>query len=544
MNTIYLKENLVFKSKKNKIIILNVLSIIAIFTVIMVSVWEGQYSNDAHHWGLMLSNAKDFYEGQIPYKDIFIQYGILTTIIHAFSYAFLGGNLIGLILITSLFYGAGLWILYILAAYVSKSYLLAFYILMTAVLIHPVVIYPWSNYMAFPFLMMGVFWAIKYPIKNHYRFLSGLILGCAVLAREGLAPAVFIFLCVSIAVDCYINKLNNTNTLKIVFYSLIGFLFPFIIFSLYLLMEDLFQYWYVLSWKLPKIYANTWFSHMSGIKILSPLFNTLVNGIFELKARIIIFSLLFLTNFIVLFVCFCQLNKNSDSVKYFKIAIYTLLLASSALHSAEIFRMSTGSIVGLIAVYTLLKKFKIDSIFFSIISIILLIGIVKYNEAGNSFIPVRLSSDELEKVNYPKYFKNQRWNKNVSEYYKKIDNDLRTILAANCNIKYHFNYTRDTFLQIISPFSKYQIAPFYMPENVSALRPDIGHKEKMESEKSLIILQMVENIHRDLYKPPNDYFIYRKYFTPDLNFLPKEHTLLIMVPNDCNIKLNGINIKN
>ena len=54
--------------------------------VVLFSIWQGAYNIDPHHWGLMLSNAKDLYEGQTPYQDIFIQYGILTTILQAFAF--------------------------------------------------------------------------------------------------------------------------------------------------------------------------------------------------------------------------------------------------------------------------------------------------------------------------------------------------------------------------------------------------------------------------------------------------------------------------
>ena len=110
--------------------------------VVGLSVWQGQYSLDPHHWGLMLSDAKDLFEGKLPYQEIFIQYGIFTTLIHAFAYIFLGGNLIGLILITSVLYAIGLWFLFLLATYITKSNWLASLIVLTAVLTHPIVIYP------------------------------------------------------------------------------------------------------------------------------------------------------------------------------------------------------------------------------------------------------------------------------------------------------------------------------------------------------------------------------------------------------------------
>ena len=47
-------------------------------------IWQGQYINDGYHWGFIFSNAVDFLDGKLPNKEIFIQYGVLSTLIHAF----------------------------------------------------------------------------------------------------------------------------------------------------------------------------------------------------------------------------------------------------------------------------------------------------------------------------------------------------------------------------------------------------------------------------------------------------------------------------
>ena len=73
--------------------------------IVFFSLWQGAYDIDPHHWGLMLSNAKDLYEGLIPYKDIFIQYGILTTILQALAFG-IGKNMLSIILITSICYAS------------------------------------------------------------------------------------------------------------------------------------------------------------------------------------------------------------------------------------------------------------------------------------------------------------------------------------------------------------------------------------------------------------------------------------------------------
>ena len=65
--------------------------------------WQGMYNNDPVHWGFMLKNAIDLKNGLIPFKDIFIQYGILTTVAHSIS-LLIYENLFSLIIITNLFF--------------------------------------------------------------------------------------------------------------------------------------------------------------------------------------------------------------------------------------------------------------------------------------------------------------------------------------------------------------------------------------------------------------------------------------------------------
>ena len=45
--------------------------------------WQGQYTNDGYHWGFVFSMALDILDGKLPYKEIFIQYGLVSTLIHA-----------------------------------------------------------------------------------------------------------------------------------------------------------------------------------------------------------------------------------------------------------------------------------------------------------------------------------------------------------------------------------------------------------------------------------------------------------------------------
>ena len=60
--------------------LINLLTILIFFTYSIIVI---RYQYDGHHIGLIYSNSIDLLNGKLPYKEIFIQYGILTTIINS-----------------------------------------------------------------------------------------------------------------------------------------------------------------------------------------------------------------------------------------------------------------------------------------------------------------------------------------------------------------------------------------------------------------------------------------------------------------------------
>ena len=67
-------------SKKIKNLIL--LSIVPFFSLIN-SILQAQYEYDGFHWGLVLYTADSLNLGLLPYKEVFVHYGILTSKINA-----------------------------------------------------------------------------------------------------------------------------------------------------------------------------------------------------------------------------------------------------------------------------------------------------------------------------------------------------------------------------------------------------------------------------------------------------------------------------
>lgn len=503
------------------------------------TLWQGQYSYDPHHWGLMLSNAKDLFEGKIPYKDIYIQYGFLTTAIHAFSYWFFGKNLFSIIFITGIAYSIGVWLIYLVSLAVSKSLKIALFSVFICFLVHPIAIYPWSNYISFPFFMAGIFFISNEKINLKNYFLSGLFFGLAILSRETIAPAIIFSLILSSLLDYFDEKKGLLNILKPKIYLVIGLILPITIFLIYLQTYNLVEYWHKLSWEVPKIFSTILFPGTVGLKSLKSFAHTLIYNFLLLDFRWNFFFLLLSVNFFILINKFFILtNKLAKKEKFFKtpclnfILISSLLGVSNSLHINEIFRLATISSIGVITLFIFLERHKHLNVIFLLFAYTLSATFLTLN-TGNYFYP----SSDLKKnafsVNSIEYFKGQKWPIKTIDYYQNIDEDLKNIFILNCGIQYHYNDSPDSFLKVISPFRQYQISPYAQPDFFNDLRPDLDFKSKITQASDILIFKSLLDSDLANFKIPLGFYAYSKYSTPPNVFSSKNQSLLILIPNSC-----------
>lgn len=500
------------------------------------TIWQGSYNLDPHHWGLMLSNAKDLYEGKLPYKEIFIQYGFLTTIIQSIAFS-LFGTLEAIISITSLAYIIGIVLIYFITFELTKNLKLSVYSLISCFLVHPIVIYPWANYIAFPFIALGIFLCIKNSKNAIYLFFSGLSFGMAFLSREGLLPTILFIFISSALIEAMNSDVNKISTFGFNFGSMFfGFLLPILIFLIYLSHYDLLFYWYKLSWQLPKIYIFEMFPDVSkfgGFYALFSLCKFMIQSTLKFDFRWIIFSLITLLNLIIIFSFTLKKNFYFLRVELIKISFWSLALLTSSLHLFEIFRLATGSIIGIIVFFVFFEHYKKADLIFLVLSISLVFSSGK-SDSGNYFFPDKSIIETAKYVDSPSFFKGQKWKPEVSTYYENIDNDLKRI-KSSCNIKFQYNGTLDAFLQVLSPFAQYQIAPFFTIKSFDALRSDLNFTEKIKKADDLIVLEAVSKEDFRKYKSHTGYFVYKSYEMPNEHFIEPGLLLLINVPKHCEI---------
>jgi hypothetical protein len=524
--------NLVFKDKgKFKKRIPDFICALCLVFVLFFSIFQGLYSTDPHHWGLMFSNAKDLYDGKTPYKEIFIQYGILTTIIHTLGYA-VGKNLISILCVTSVAYAIGLLFLYNLAYKILGSKWDACFVFLTCFMLHPLAIYPWSNYVAFPFMVAGTSLAVNSQPRKYQLFIAGTLMGLAILAREGLTPAIICFIFGSALVDMLFKDKTLGVILSDLFSMLSGLAIPIVLFYAYLNSADLIEYWYKLSVLLPKIYLAQDFSHVSSFRLFNRLLEVMLRAYLTFDFRWILISVVLAVNFFILVLFVFRVERSFMTPNLVKISVMSMLMLSSSLHGAEIFRIATGSVVGLVGFYAVLNFYKKTRVIF-ISTCLLLIPTLIYGNSGNYFLPSMKAIMENEIVTSPSYFKGQRWEVERIAYYKAVHSDLNDLKEAGCGIHYHYNETLDSFFQVLSPFEPLQVAPFVASKPMQALRPDLNPQKFIDRGNEIVIIKALPRGELLKYTPPEKFSIYAHYSMPYANFFPPNTELLILSPSVC-----------
>lgn len=504
--------------------------------VVLFSLWQGAYNIDPHHWGLMLSNAKDLFDGKAPYKEIFIQYGILTTILQAVAFG-IGKNMLSIIVITSFCYAIGILIVFAIALNVLKNKTTALYVLIILVLFHPLAMYPWSNYIAFPFFMYGVYVLSSQDetknLKKISVFLAGLSLGLSALAREGLAPAAVLFIALSFVFD-FLKSQEKKKTFIQFVVCMAGFALPLGIFFAYLFVNGSIEYWVNLSIKLPAIYADQNFAHIKAF-IFQALFKEIYIGYRHADVRWILTSLILLANIWVLALVLIGKGKVYVTLGMTKIALACMLLLTSSLHLAETFRIATGSIVGLITLFAFLQssnarnRVKSFFIFFAL----WLFLTVAYGNRGNYFFPSWNELTNAKLLTKPDVLYGQLWSSEAINYYQKIQDALEDLHKSECRIEYQINNTRDSLLQVISPMNQLQIAPFGVEVQVASLRPDIDNVRASSEGLKAVILDSKNQLDYQVAPVPKGFALFAHLTIPKQYFMPNEHELLIYIPNAC-----------
>lgn len=499
-----------------------------------LSFWQSLYSIDPHHWGLMLSNAKDLASGKAPYSDIFIQYGFLTTFIHVAGFLLFNESIQGIICLTILSYAIGIWFIFLTAKQLYGQSLIPLAVIILIVLFHPIVIYPWSNYVAFPFLTSALFIYINSPTYLG-KLLSGILFGCACLAREGLFLALIVFIANSGILSIIFHRRVISEHTKFLFFVFLGLALPLLGFILYLSMAGLLDFWLILSYQLPKLYT-TWFPHMASWNVFDLLTKSAWNGLINFNIRWILIDLIIVTCIVELIKtiknAIIGISAPDNTLFLSDISILSLTLLSSALHSPEFFRLGTGTIIGILVLFKIIQPPILKIIIFAT-CFVLSLSTIFSSTTGNIFIPTKEQISTATSNESIKYFRHQQWTPEVQDYYQQIAVILDRLPTNNCGLIFHYNDTKDAFLDVLSPFSNASFAPFHLPMGLIALRKDRESVEKLAKKLDLVLFKMAQTKELAIDQVPLGFVTLDPIAVPRMIFIPDNAYLFILVPKKC-----------
>lgn len=424
------------------------ISYIVYFTILTSFIYALYfYTNiyDPHHHGLMFSNALDLLNAKTPYKEIFIQYGILTTLLHAITLKLFGFKVYFLNVFTIFIYTWTIFIINKIVLKLTNNYFFAYFTLIILIFNHPIPWVPWSNYVAFFFLTLSVFFLLKNNYSDNYFF--GFFLSLTCLSRQDYFIPIIFSLFFFLFLNFYKKKIIFNKTI-------LGFFLPIIFFFIYLIFINAFSDW-IKTLYLPKLYLeyrNTNLFDLFNNFIHFFIFESLKNFIVE--PQFVLILIILITNFYIVFI---SLFKND--INNFFLSLLTLSLTIVSLN-IELFRFYTSVSLGVIILMFFLKNLKnndFKNLLIFIISFFSLFSFIFYPSGNNPLFLKAYSSIKVFSEN--PYLSFIKIDKNRDNAYKNF-NLLKNQLYKNCVIKFAENLTFDSMISVMLEKNRNKIKPF------------------------------------------------------------------------------------
>tara|TARA_B110000438_G_scaffold24565_1_gene22823 strand:+ start:1659 stop:3245 length:1587 start_codon:yes stop_codon:yes gene_type:complete len=453
--------------------------IIPIISVIG-GLWQNQYIYDGYHWGFIFSNSLDFIDGKIPYKEIFLEYGILQTILNSIILIIFNKSVYSLLAFTCILYSLSLYLITEITYKLTSKKIYSLFSVFIIFILYPWPTIPWPNFFSFFFTIL--FCNLYLSDKKNNHILAGVSLSFAYLSFTTIYNFVIIFFYLITLIIFIINK-NKINKIqfKKFYYSSLSFVFVILIFFLYLIINNSFNVW-IKYQLLPIVFIDIYGNSINNL-FLNYIYNLTIYPIknFILEPQFIIYSLFFYSNIILIIICLRNIILNKKNKYNFEILIINLILFSLNFY-AQIFgieKLATSLAMGSISL-TILITYMNNSenrlitlfiiLFISIYSLIFAYSLEISNYGGLRNAHLKEVYDYKNKVTNSKshLFKNQKWTKNQWDTIKKIKL-LQLGFKKKCKIEYGVNLTSNTYYYTLISYKKIQIIPFYFKTHAKKL---------------------------------------------------------------------------
>ena len=499
------------------------------------------YVYDGYHFGLIFSNALDLNSGKLPYKEIFIEYGYLTTLIHSIILKIFGNEVLYLQIYTSLIYSTTI----ILISFVVKKFTnqnLALLSIISLILIYPIPLKPWPIYNSYFFYTLSLIFFLKK--ENFAKIISGLSLSLAYLSFTTvynfiLIPLILLIICFYV----FFYYKNKLEIIKLV-YFLIGVLLPILFFILYLINLEILSYW-ILYQKIPILFALEIADKTILQQIIFYIKEISINAIsnYIVKPHQILFGLIFFISiFILIRELFYKIKKkniNKNNTNYIIISLFVLALTPHA-QIGGLEKYTTSHTLGIIVILIFLNKIKsIDFRYFIstfLAFTVILISINNYIHPEYSSLSINTFKKQFNTKDI-EYFKKQKWSKKKWFAINSIIDDQKKINII-CDIKNSLNLTDDSFYYVILN-NKKQLIPFVFERHGDKMRnivePDFYKNNQKKILDENLFLLTSKNSHK-LFNIKN-YSILKKYNIDENNL--NLNIISLMVPKSCLKKINS-----
>ena len=400
------------------------------------------FVHDPHHHGLMMSNALDLAYGRKPYEEIFIQYGILTTIFHSIVIKTLGQQIYYLNAFTILIYSVTLFFIYKTAFRITNSFY-AFFCVFLLLANHPVIWLPWPNYIAYFFLVLGTYFFFKNPLQDGF-FIGVIYSFCFFSRQEFFLPIFFSIIFLSI-LNYFIHK-------KFFFKMLLGFLTPILFFFIYLTFSGTFLEWHK-TLSLPKLYLELFNKNLFElIYSFIIFFSTDVLFNFINKPQYLLILVILISSLFSFFISFKDKN-----IPILFLSVLSIFLCIVSLN-LELFRFYTSVSLGVILIAYLLfqsKDYEIKNISLIFLVLTSFFSFFFY-PAGNYHVFKKKKNYVTSDIPFLKYTK---LSIDDSNYYKNLVK-IKNQITSNCQIKYFENLTFNTVNSFMLGTNRLKLKPF------------------------------------------------------------------------------------
>ena len=531
--------------KKFQIAVPDILVVAVCIVSFIFSVIESKLNTDAHHWGLMYANAIDLVRGSIPFKEIFIQYGILTTIIQGFSLVIFGNKAISIGIITGLFYSCSLYISYLLwQKIISKN--LASFSTILMFLLQGYIVYPWSNYFSYTFLLICLLLLSNGRSKNSRILVycvAGIFFALNVLSRQtAFAPTIVpIYLYFLLELVESSKEERKTFIKKIVLFHL-GVIAIFAIFFAYLYHTSSLQDWYLQNFTILNLYEDS----SGGVKnlIFGFLKKMFISPILTFDIRGIIYILNFCNSIFWIQAILAKVFRKNLPVTnrekvIFLLASISLFGYAQALYKLSVFRLQNSSSIGL-GLLTL-SGFEMTSKLlkwqrYIILGIICAMSVYLSGTLGGLNFssvyynwPKDLFSGRLQQPENIDIFQGKLFNTRVKSYYESL---VKEIDSYKSSVPYIINLTRDSYILYLSNnFRKVQSSPFYdiydRRLNDMILLDEQQKIDNLIARENAIYIAHLRKIEDFRSIPSNYCIVYQAQKPREIRFMPKDIFLVV-----------------